>query len=66
MKSTYLSKPNRISFRQVAPVPLEKKEVRVAVKQVGICGSDVHLFLGHRPMPDFTALGYILVKYMEL
>jgi len=36
MKSTYLSKPNRISFRQVDPVPLEKKEVRVAVKQVGI------------------------------
>jgi len=30
----------------------------VAVKQVGICGSDVHLFLGHRPMPDFTALGH--------
>jgi L-iditol 2-dehydrogenase len=58
MKSTYLSKPNRISFRQVDPVPLEKKEVRVAVKQVGICGSDVHLFLGHRPMPDFTALGH--------
>ena len=27
MKSTYLSKPNRISFRQVDPVPLEKKEV---------------------------------------
>ena len=30
----------------------------MAVKQIGICGSDVHLFLGHRPMPDFRALGH--------
>ena len=58
MKSTFLSKPKLISFRQVAPAPLKEKEVRVAVKQVGICGSDVHLFLGHRPMPEYTALGH--------
>ena len=58
MKTTFLSSPNHISYGQATLAPLEKNEVRVAIDQVGICGSDVHLFLGHRALPNNIALGH--------
>ncbi|MEZ0610086.1 zinc-binding dehydrogenase [Fibrella sp. WM1] len=58
MKAAFLDAPNRIQLRDL-PIPEPGVgELRVKLKQTGICGSDVHLFLGHRPLPRPTVLGH--------
>jgi 4-hydroxyphenylpyruvate dioxygenase len=48
MKAAMLTAPRQISITTV-PVPIPRYgEVRIKMKSVGICGSDVHLFSGHR------------------
>ena len=54
MKALVYTGPGELEFRDVAdPVPAEG-EVLVRIDSVGICGSDMHAFLGHderRPAP---------------
>jgi len=65
MVTTYLSAPKQLNFKEV-PLPVPKKnEVRVALHQVGICGSDIHLFLGHRKGPIGVALGHEAVGHID-
>lgn len=40
-------------------------DVRVKLTQVGICGSDVHLFLGHRLLNDPTIIGHEGLGYID-
>jgi 2-desacetyl-2-hydroxyethyl bacteriochlorophyllide A dehydrogenase len=49
MQAAMLTAPRQIDITTV-PVPIPRHgEVRIKMKSVGICGSDVHLFSGHRP-----------------
>lgn len=63
MKAVYLLKPGSVSIEDI-PVPEIKKEtdVLVRVKNVGICGSDIHYFLegkiGSQIVTDKIILGH--------
>jgi 4-hydroxyphenylpyruvate dioxygenase/2-desacetyl-2-hydroxyethyl bacteriochlorophyllide A dehydrogenase len=49
MQAAMLTAPRKIDVTTV-PVPIPRQgEVRIKMKSVGICGSDVHLFSGNRP-----------------
>ncbi|OIN59036.1 zinc-dependent alcohol dehydrogenase [Arsenicibacter rosenii] len=58
MKAAFLTSPKHIDLDEVAIPEPKTGEVRVRLKQVGICGSDVHLFLGHRALPQPTIIGH--------
>lgn len=58
MRAVFLQSPGLI---QLADVPIPEPsfgEVRVRLQQVGICGSDVHLFEGHRLLDKPTIIGH--------
>ncbi|QJD81411.1 alcohol dehydrogenase catalytic domain-containing protein [Spirosoma rhododendri] len=58
MNAFFLEKPQQLSARNI-PVPEPGRgEVRVKLAQVGVCGSDVHVFLGHRPLSRPTVIGH--------
>lgn len=58
MRAAYLTSPNHITFRdETIPEP-GPGQVRVRLQEVGICGSDVHYFGGHRPLPEPTIIGH--------
>ena len=54
MKALVYDGPKVISYREVPnPIP-GQDNVLIKIKAVGICGSDMHAFLGHddrRPAP---------------
>ena len=46
MKAAVLEKPNYIQVQNLEkPIP-KANEILIRLKSTGICGSDVHLFLG--------------------
>ena len=54
MKALVYQGEKRLALMDVAPPQPHEGDVRVAVESVGICGSDMHAFLGHderRPPP---------------
>ncbi|MDF0693661.1 zinc-dependent alcohol dehydrogenase [Aquirufa ecclesiirivi] len=58
MKAAILEKPNYIQVQKLKkPVP-QANEILIRLKSTGICGSDVHLFLGDRLLPVPTVLGH--------
>jgi L-iditol 2-dehydrogenase len=58
MRAAYLLSPKTIAFREEsAPVP-GPGELRIRLQEVGICGSDVHYYGGHRPLPEPTIIGH--------
>ncbi len=58
MKAAFLTKPQGIEFKEI-PAPEPKAgEVRIELTKVGICGSDVHLYMGHRLLGKPTVIGH--------
>ncbi|MES2796960.1 MAG: alcohol dehydrogenase catalytic domain-containing protein, partial [Bacteroidota bacterium] len=51
MLGAFLNKANQIEVKETQTPEPNRGEVRVKLSKVGICGSDVHLFLGHRIIP---------------
>jgi 2-desacetyl-2-hydroxyethyl bacteriochlorophyllide A dehydrogenase len=50
MKEIVLSKPERFDFRDAAQCrDLEENDVRVRVKRIGVCGTDIHAYYGRQP-----------------
>ena len=65
MRAAFLHSPGHIQFSDL-PVPEPGLgEVRVRLKQVGICGSDVHLFEGHRLLDNPTIIGHEGLGFIE-
>lgn len=65
MKAAFLQVPKHIHLQDV-PIPEPGiGEVRIKLKQIGICGSDVHLFLGHRRLDNPTVIGHEGVGYID-
>ncbi|MEY3647097.1 MAG: hypothetical protein RL127_1805 [Bacteroidota bacterium] len=58
MRAAYLNAPQIIAFRD-EPLPEPGPgQVRIRLQEVGICGSDVHYYGGHRPLPEPTIIGH--------
>jgi L-iditol 2-dehydrogenase len=65
MRSAFLNKPNEILLKDIEiPEPMFG-EVRVRLSKVGICGSDVHLFLGHRLLANPTIIGHESLGFID-
>ena len=65
MKAGILQQANHIRIIETRlPFP-GFGEVRIKLNQVGICGSDVHLFLGHRPIEKPTIIGHEGLGFIE-
>lgn len=47
MKAAVLEDVEKMAVREIPEPPLAPNEVRLAVKAVGVCGTDLHLFRGH-------------------
>lgn len=65
MKAAFLQSPRSIGLRDVPPPEPGVGEVRVKLRQVGICGSDVHLFLGHRLLDNPNIIGHEGLGYID-
>lgn len=58
MKAAVLVKPLQIEVGE-HPIPNPGPgQLRIRLQEVGICGSDVHYFGGHRPLPALTIIGH--------
>jgi L-iditol 2-dehydrogenase len=58
MLGAVLEKPKLILLKKLpVPEPL-KGEIRIKLTQIGICGSDVHLFEGHRLLENPITIGH--------
>ena len=52
MKQAIMLEPGRIEFHEV-PVPeIKSDQVLVAIKRIGVCGSDIHVFMASTHIPD--------------
>ncbi|MGK0184935.1 MAG: 2-desacetyl-2-hydroxyethyl bacteriochlorophyllide A dehydrogenase [Verrucomicrobiales bacterium] len=50
MREIVLTNPGRFDFRDAAPCePLNDGDVRVRVRTIGICGTDIHAYHGRQP-----------------
>ncbi|MFX0557839.1 zinc-dependent alcohol dehydrogenase [Maribacter sp. CXY002] len=58
MRAAFLEQPNTIQLRDIDIPEPAAGEVRVKLRKVGVCGSDVHLFLGHRPLTNPLVIGH--------
>jgi len=58
MRAAYLTAPKTIAFRDEAIPEPSPGFLRIRLVEVGICGSDVHYFGGHRPLPEPTIIGH--------
>jgi L-iditol 2-dehydrogenase len=65
MKAAVLSKPYCIELFEVQKPKPQYGEVRIKLSKVGICGSDVHLFLGHRKLEKPTIIGHEGLGYID-
>jgi L-iditol 2-dehydrogenase len=65
MFGAFLEKPNEILINKVSIPEPKHGEVRIKLSKVGICGSDVHLFLGHRILEKPTIIGHEGLGYID-
>lgn len=56
MKHAVMEKPGNIRFEDVAATPPGPGEVRVRVRQIGICGSDIHVWHGSHPFTPYPVI----------
>ncbi len=58
MKAAFLNKPSEILIKDVEIPEPAFGEVRIKLSKIGICGSDVHLFQGHRVLEKPIIIGH--------
>lgn len=56
MKQAVIEKPGNIRFDDVAPPVPGSGEVRIRVEQIGICGSDIHVWHGTHPFTPYPVI----------
>ncbi len=56
MKAAYLIAPGKIEISEVPPPQLEGEDVLIAPICLGICGTDISFFMGHRSPPSYPLL----------
>lgn len=65
MKAALLTEPYKIQVTDIDLPEPQPGEVRVKLSQVGICGSDVHLFQGHRKLDYPRIIGHEGLGYID-
>lgn len=65
MIGAILEKPSTILLHEVETPEPKAGEIRIKLAKVGICGSDVHLFLGHRVLDKPTIIGHEGLGYID-
>lgn len=65
MRAAFLEKPKQISLKKALIPEPKAGEVRVKLKIIGVCGSDVHLFLGHRLLDNPNIIGHEGLGYID-
>jgi L-iditol 2-dehydrogenase len=65
MLAAFLIKPKIIELRETTTPEPKTGEVRVRLQKVGICGSDVHLFLGHRLLEQSIIIGHEAIGIVD-
>jgi threonine dehydrogenase-like Zn-dependent dehydrogenase len=58
MIGAFLIKPGSVEIKKIDTPEPHLGEVRVRLQKTGICGSDVHLFLGHRLLKYPVIIGH--------
>ena len=56
MKQATMEKPGNIRFDEVEKTPPGEGEVRIRVRQIGICGSDIHVWHGSHPFTPYPVI----------
>ncbi len=64
MRAAQLLAPSHIEVRDLAPPQPAAGEVLIQPRRLGICGSDVSLYLGHRKVPYPLVLGHEVVGHV--
>lgn len=64
MRAAILKAPRYIKLDEIPHPSPQKGEVVVKLSHTGICGSDVHLFLGHRQLTTPGVLGHEGLGYI--
>jgi threonine dehydrogenase-like Zn-dependent dehydrogenase len=64
MKAAVLLAPENLKMTDVEIPKLGADEVLFKTKKIGICGSDVTFYLGHRPVPYPFILGHEVVGHI--
>lgn len=65
MQAAFLEEPRKIVHRAIDTPEPKAGEVRIKLTNVGICGSDVHLFMGHRTLAKPTVIGHEGLGYID-
>ena len=58
MLGAFLNSPKHFEVKKTAVPEPQKGEVRVKIKMVGVCGTDVHLFQGNRLLEKPDIIGH--------
>jgi L-iditol 2-dehydrogenase len=58
MIAAFLSAPKQLHIKQTMLPEPKAGEVRIRLTMIGVCGSDVHLYLGHRLLDKPTIIGH--------
>jgi L-iditol 2-dehydrogenase len=61
MKAALLTSPSQVEVRDIASPEPGRDQVLIQPLRIGICGSDVSFYLGHRKVPYPFLLGHELV-----
>lgn len=56
MRQAVMRSPGRIAFEEVAKVPPGPGEIQIRVQQIGICGSDIHVWHGTHPFTPYPVI----------
>lgn len=65
MKAALLTATGRLTLTELPPPEPMEGEVRIHIICVGICGSDVHLFKGQRPLQGTRILGHEAIGVVD-
>jgi threonine dehydrogenase-like Zn-dependent dehydrogenase len=58
LKAAVLVEPEKILIKEIAKPQPKDGELLVRLMQVGICGSDIHFYKGHRPITEERVIGH--------
>jgi L-iditol 2-dehydrogenase len=56
MKQAVMVEPGRIEFREVEKPVAGKQEVIVRIRNIGVCGSDIHVYHGKHPYTRYPVV----------
>ena len=58
MKQAVMTGPRAIEVQEAEPPRPRAGEVLIRVRNVGVCGSDLHFYRGEFPVPPGSVLGH--------